>query len=134
MQFLLDTNTCIAAMRGKVAVVARMAALQPSDCAISTITAYELFTGLEKASQPGKERAKLEALLQAVHLLSFDASAAREAGRIRALLEAKGRTIGPYDVLIAAHALTAKLILVTSNTSEFARVPGLTLDDWKSST
>jgi len=131
MRYLLDTNTCIAAMRQNALVVQRMAAVSPGDCAISTITSYELFTGIEKCAHPAKEVSKVNLLLATVHQLVFDAQAAREAGRIRALLESQGQMIGPYDILLAGHALAAGLILVTGNTGEFSRVPALSLKDWQ---
>jgi tRNA(fMet)-specific endonuclease VapC len=131
MRYLLDTNTCIAAMRNDALVARRMSAVAPGDCAISTITSYELYTGIEKCADPSKESAKVNLLLATVHQLVFDGQAAREAGRIRAMLEAQGRMIGPYDVLLAGHALSAGLILVTANRSEFSRVPGLSLDNWQ---
>jgi tRNA(fMet)-specific endonuclease VapC len=131
MRYLLDTNTCIAAMRHNALVVQRMAAVTPGDCAISTITSYELCTGIEKCAHPAKELAKVSLLLATVNELVFDAPAAREAGRIRAFLEAQGRMIGPYDVLLAGHALAAGLTLVTANTGEFSRVPALLLENWQ---
>jgi tRNA(fMet)-specific endonuclease VapC len=131
MRYLLDSNTCIAAMRHDPLVVQRMAAVSPGDCAISTITSYELFTGIEKCANPAKERVKVNLLLATVHQLMFDVPAAQEAGRLRALLEAQGRMIGPYDILLAGNALAAGLIFVTANTGEFSRVPGLNLENWK---
>jgi len=131
MRFLLDTNTCISAMRHHARVVARMQALVPGDCAISTITSYELFTGVAKCANPALERAKVESLLNAVAEIAFDANSAREAARIRAELEARGTTIGPYDLLLAGQAIATGLTLVTHNTIEFARVPGLALEDWQ---
>ena len=107
-----------------------MAAVSAGDCAISTITSYELFTGVEKCSNPIKERAKVELLLSTVHEVPFEAGAAREAARIRALLESLGQPIGPYDLLLAGQALALSLTLVTANTKEFSRVPGLSLADW----
>src|SRR5262245_4672741 len=104
MRYLLDTNTCIGAMRNVAPIVQRVAAVSPRDCAISTITSYELYTGIEKCANPAKELAKVNLLLATVHQLVFDAQAAREAGRIRALLESQGQMIGPYDVLLAGHA------------------------------
>src|SRR5947209_3026338 len=130
MRYLLDTNTCIAAMRNEARVVQRMAAVSPGDCAISTITGYELYTGVEKCADPTKELSKVNVLLATVHQLAFDARAAREAGRIRALLESQGRMIGPYDILLAGQALSAGLSLVTANTGEFNRVPALRLENW----
>jgi tRNA(fMet)-specific endonuclease VapC len=131
MRYLLDTNTCIAAMRNNPQVARRMAAVSPGDCAISTITSYELFTGIEKCANPAKEMAKVNLLLTTVHQLAFETQAAREAGRIRALLESRGQMIGPYDVLLAGHALSTALILVTANTGEFSSVPSLSLEDWQ---
>jgi tRNA(fMet)-specific endonuclease VapC len=131
MRYLLDTNVCIAAMRHSALVVQRMAATSPGDCAISTITSYELYTGIEKCADPAKETAKVNLLLATVHQLAFNAQAAREAGRIRALLESQGQMIGPYDVLLAGQALAAGLTLVTANTSEFSRVPALRLENWQ---
>lgn len=131
MRYLLDTNTCISAMRNEAAVVERMSTASPEDCAVSTITSYELFTRVEKCSEPAKEGAKLASLLRNVHTLPFDSVAASEAARIRADLESRGCPIGPYDVLLAGHAMAAGLILVTANTAEFSRVPGLTVENWK---
>jgi tRNA(fMet)-specific endonuclease VapC len=131
VRYLLDTNTCIAAMRHQALVVQRMAAVSPGDCAISTITSYELYTGIEKCAHPAKELSKVNLLLATVHQLVFDAQAAREAGRIRALLESQGLMIGAYDILLAGHALSASLTLVTANTSEFSRVPALSLENWQ---
>ncbi len=89
-RYLLDTNTCIAVLRNHPLVLQRMAAVAPGDCAISNITTYELLTGVEKCAHPAKERAKMDLFLKTVSALPFDASAAQEAARIRALLESKG--------------------------------------------
>lgn len=131
MQYLLDTNTCIAAMRNHPAVVARMLAVTPAACAISTITVYELYTGVEKCSDPTRERSRVSRLLATVNELTFDAQAANEAAQIRAHLESQGQMIGPYDVLLAGHAKAVGLRLVTHNTAEFARVRGLLWEDWQ---
>jgi tRNA(fMet)-specific endonuclease VapC len=108
-----------------------MAAVPPGECAISTVTGYELYTGVEKCSQTAKERAKVDLLLRTVHQMAFELGAAKEAVRVRALLESQGQPIGPYDVLLAGQALADSWILVTANTREFSRVPGLTLEDWQ---
>jgi tRNA(fMet)-specific endonuclease VapC len=131
MQYLLDTNTCIHAMRGERAVVAAMSALAPSDLAVSTISCYELYTGVEKCAEPNRERAKLDLLFRTIHPIVFDTAAAIASGRVRAILEARGEIIGPYDVLIAGHAIAYGLQLVSANTNEFARVSGLSVIDWK---
>jgi tRNA(fMet)-specific endonuclease VapC len=130
MLYLLDTNTCVAAMRNHPLVVQRMSSQSPGDCAISAVTSYELYTGVEKCADPPKERSKISLLLTAVRELSFDSHAARQAGQIRALLESRGQMIGPYDVLLAGQALANGLILVTNNAYEFSRVPGLQWEDW----
>lgn len=131
MPYLLDTNTCIDALRNEPRTVARMSSASPGDCAISTITSYELYTGVEKCSDPAREAAKIGTLLSTVQVLPFDAAAAREAARRRAELESRGLTIGPYDILLAGHALGAGLILVTANTAEFARLAGLAIENWR---
>lgn len=131
MKYLLDTNTCIAAMRAHPRVVQRLLTTQPADCAISTITAYELFTGVEKCSDPARERAKVERFLNTVVLLPFEHAAAIEAARIRAALEAIGQSIGAYDLLLAGHCRSLGLVLVTNNAAEFSRVAALAIEDWQ---
>jgi tRNA(fMet)-specific endonuclease VapC len=128
---LLDTNTCIHAMRGTASVITAMAAHDPADLAVSSITSYELHAGVEKCADPARERNKVEQLLNTVQQVEFDLSDARAAARIRADLESRGEMIGPYDVLIAGQAVSLGLILVTDNTNEFARVSGLTLENWQ---
>ncbi|MEX2141453.1 MAG: type II toxin-antitoxin system VapC family toxin [Pirellulales bacterium] len=131
MRYLLDTNTCIAAMRQDAPVLQRLGVLTPADCVISTITTYELYTGVKKCADPAKELGKVKLLLDTVGELVFDGQAAREAGRVRALLESLGTMIGAYDVLLAGHALSTALTLVSANTAEFSRVPGLSLENWQ---
>jgi tRNA(fMet)-specific endonuclease VapC len=131
MRYLLDTNTCIAAMRSHAKVVQRMSALSPADCVVSTVTTYELLTGVEKCADPPQERSKVDLLLNTLTQLPFDFIASAEAARIRAALEAKGQVIGPYDLLLAGQALALSLILVSANVGEFSRVPGLTVENWE---
>jgi tRNA(fMet)-specific endonuclease VapC len=132
MRYLLDTNACIHAMRGDADVVSRIVAHSPADLTVSAITCFELFAGIEKCANPAQERAKVERLLETVGQLAFDNAAASYAARIRADLESRGAMIGPYDILLAGHALSLGMILVTANTREFARVIGLTVENWKS--
>ena len=131
MRYLLDTNVCIAAMRKQPQVVSRMAQLLPTDCGISAVSTFEILTGVAKCSNPAGERSKVEALLKIVDELPFDAAAATNAALTRAQLESQGLTIGPFDLLIAGHALSRGLILVTNNWSEFQRVPRLLLENWQ---
>jgi tRNA(fMet)-specific endonuclease VapC len=129
MRYLLDTNTCIAAMRHDALVLQRMAVVAPTECAISTITTYELYTGIEKCAAPAKELAR--SICYWLRLVnSASTNRPREAARIRALLESQGCMIGAYDVLLAGHARSARLTLVSANTGEFSRVPALSLENW----
>lgn len=130
MTYLLDSDTCIFAMKGRESVVRKLQEVGPDGCAICSMTAYELFHGIEKRDNPAAERRKVEKLLGAVIVMSFDDDHAREAAAIRALLEKRGRTIGPYDLLIAGHARSLGMTLVTHNTDEFKRVGGLRIEDW----
>lgn len=130
MKVLLDTNTCIALMKGREKVVQRLQLLQPSDCAISTVTSYELLTGVLKCQNPVREREKVLRLIAVVRVLPFDEAAAAKAAEVRAHLESIGKVCGPYDMLLAGHALSQGLCVATSNVSEFSRVPGLQVEDW----
>jgi tRNA(fMet)-specific endonuclease VapC len=131
MQYLLDADTCISVFRNEPNTLAHLSAKQPADCAISTITSYELYTGVEKCADPAREGVKVQTLLKTVLELPFDVQAAREAARVRATLESVGRPIGPYDTLLAGQAIASGLTLVTSNVAEFRRVAGLTIEDWR---
>ena len=131
MRYLLDTNTCIAVMRNHAAAVKRMRAVGPPDCAVSTITSYELYTGVAKCVNPANEQTKRELLLNTIQVVPFDVTAAKEAARLRAFLESKGQAIGPYDTLLAGQALALSLIVATAKTGEFTRVPGLIVENWQ---
>ena len=93
------------------------------------IVAHELFYGAYKAQRRAQNLARVEALQ--FQVVEFDREDARQAGEIRAQLAASGTPIGPYDVLIAGQALARGLTLVTHNTREFERIPGLTCEDWE---
>ena len=131
MRYLLDANAVIALLndaRSKPAQRARRK--RPGDMALSAIVAHELFSGAFKSRRAAQNAALVEALQFAV--LEFDKEDARQAGRVRALLADKGAPIGPYGVLSAGQAMARNLILVTHDTGEFSRVPGLRIEDWQS--
>lgn len=131
MRYLLDTNAVIGLLNDPSSKLSRRARQErPSDVAISSIVAHELFYGAFRSRRAAHNVVLIDALEFVV--LDFDKEDARAAGEIRAMLAAQGRPIGPYDVLIAGQAITRSLILVSHNTAEFNRVPGLRLDDWES--
>jgi tRNA(fMet)-specific endonuclease VapC len=130
MRFLLDTNVVIALLNDATSKLAQRARREkPADIAISAIVAHELFYGAFKSQRATQNVASIDSLQ--FEVIEFDKEDARQAGEVRALLASSGTPIGPYDVLIAGQAKSRNLILVTNNTDEFARVPGLRLDNWQ---
>src|SRR3989304_7698434 len=133
MAWLLDTNICAYAQKKNPALVlSRLKRTEPSEVRISVITVYELFTGCEKSSAKDRLIREVSQFLWPFSLLDFSEEHARRAATVRANLELRGTPIGPYDVLLAAQALSENLVLVTNNTREFQRVKGLRLQDWSS--
>ena len=131
MRYLLDTNICIYIAKQKPALVqARLERLQPGDVGMSVITHAELMYGAWKSQKAASNLAKLAQLRFAIPVEPLDPDAARHYGRLRAELEKKGSPIGAYDLLIAAHALSRGLTLVTNNVREFSRVAGLRVENW----
>lgn len=128
--YMLDTNIVSDLLRNPDGSSARrIADVGPDAICVSIITAAELRYGCAKKGS-AKLLAHVEAILQSVQILAFDVPADAEYGGIRAELEAAGKTIGPNDLLIAAHAHSAGAILVTDNMDEFARVRGLRVENW----
>jgi tRNA(fMet)-specific endonuclease VapC len=111
-------------------MVQRLSQIAPTDCAVSMVTIYELFCGVEKSKEPATERQKVERFITAIIELPLDRAAAEEAARIRADLERQGQTIGPYDLLIAGQACASGLTLVTNNVQEFRRISTLKVESW----
>jgi tRNA(fMet)-specific endonuclease VapC len=129
-RFLLDTNAVIELLRNRNIRLARRARREPpGGIALSAIVAHELFYGAFKSRRAVDNVAQVEALR--FQVLAFDKEDARRAGQIRAHLAATGGEIGLYDVLIAGQAAARDLILITHNVREFARVPGLRIEDWE---
>ncbi len=131
MKYMLDTNICIYAIKQKPdTVIRRFISHDPEELCISAITYAELMHGVEKSIAVERNRIAMSLFLSPITILQFDEYAAEEYGRIKAELEKKGTPIGPMDTLIAGHAKSRGLILVTNNTREFNRVVGLTVEDW----
>ena len=130
IKYMLDTNILIYTIRKRPKKV-RDAFKEYSDyLSMSTITLGELVYGADKSSQPARNLADIEALAARVDVLPFDSQAAQHFGQVRAELAKAGKPIGPYDLMIAGHARSRGLILVTNNLREFKRVPGLRLENW----
>jgi tRNA(fMet)-specific endonuclease VapC len=130
LDYLLDTNVLVAWLRGRrTPDPARFDAARGRS-AVSTVTVMELEYGCELARDPDAARADTSGLLALMAVVPFDRAAAAQAGRVRAALRRAGTPIGPHDALIAGHALALGLTVVTRNTREFARVPGLRVEDW----
>ena len=130
MKYLLDTNTCVYALKRMPSVLERMRRLTPDDLAVSSVTLAELWFGARKSSRPEKTRASVDAFLRPLAVLDFDAGAAEAYAALRLDLERAGTPIGERDLLIAATASSRNLTVVTHNTREFSRMPGIGLEDW----
>jgi tRNA(fMet)-specific endonuclease VapC len=132
MKYMLDTNICIYIIKKKpIQVIHTLQKKKIGDICISTITLAELQYGVEKSMNKVKNQFALTEFLAPVEILNFDDKAARHFGSIRAHLEKIGKIIGPFDLQIAAHALSEDLILVTNNMKEFKRVPDLKIENWQ---
>ena len=127
---LLDTNICIYIINARPPdVLARFQQHRLGDIGLSSVVAAELAFGVAK-SRSTRNRQALEMFLAPLAILPFDDAAVWAYGDLRADLERRGTPIGSLDTMIAAHALSQQALLVTNNTREFAKVPGLQLDDW----
>ena len=132
MAFLLDTNACIDYLTGRYPrVVARIQGSSPEDLFLSVVVVAELRYGADHSARRRSNHSRIDALVQEIEPLDFDLRAAATYGRVRAQLEAGGTPIGPNDMLIAAHALSRGLTVVTDNTAEFRRVKGLKVENWR---
>lgn len=130
--FLLDTNVCIRFLEGRSASLRqRMLSVPAGRKSLCSIVVAELLFGAAKSTRKEQTMAALMPFIQHFKSYDFDLNAALHFANIRADLATQGRTIGPYDLQIAAIARANNLILVTANTSEFARVSGLTIEDWE---
>jgi tRNA(fMet)-specific endonuclease VapC len=134
VKWLLDTNTCIAIMNDRPRDVRRQLRKKAVDnVGISVISLYELQFGVYYSTKARQNKKTLDAFLQYIRVFDWTTECAEIAGGLRAGLQRVGKLIGPYDLLIAAHCLTLKTVLVTHNIKEFKRVPKLKITDWVAS-
>jgi tRNA(fMet)-specific endonuclease VapC len=130
MRYLLDTDICIYAINERPPkVLQALREHYAEGLGVSAITASELFYGIARTGS-ARNAEVLRRFLAGLEVADFDASAAEVAGQVRSWLASQGTPIGPYDSLIAAHAQALGVTLVTNNTREFERVPGLRLANW----
>lgn len=131
LRFMLDTDTASYVMRGNVpAVLKRLQRVPVGDVCISAISHSELAFGVEVSPAPQRDQGRLNLLLRHMAVLDYPSEAAEHYAQIRAFLKKRGTIIGANDLFIAAHARCEGLVLVTNNTREFGRVPGLRIENW----
>jgi tRNA(fMet)-specific endonuclease VapC len=130
--YLLDTNTCIFLKNKKpLHVLDKLRSVVDLGVYISSITVAELQFGVYNSQNIEKNRISLTEFLAPFTIIDFDDNDAEQFGKIRSKLKSEGQLIGPYDMLIAAQAISKKLLLVTNNTGEFSRIGELKFEDWK---
>jgi tRNA(fMet)-specific endonuclease VapC len=131
MKYMLDTNICIHLVKKKSPLVLeRLKKNRSQGIAISAITQAELWHGVENSVAKERNTIALLELLSILTVLPFEEAAAEEYGKVKSSLQRQGLLIGPLDTLIAAHAKSLNMVLVTNNTREFIRVAGLAIEDW----
>ncbi len=131
MNYLLETNICIFAINNRYPnLTSKLLTIPPDDIAVSSITVGELEYSAAKSRWGERTRQAMHAFLSNFTVLPFDSADAICFGNLRAALASAGTPIGAYDVMIAAQGLTRELTVVTNNTGEFSRVPGIMLEDW----
>lgn len=134
LRYMLDTDICIYALRHQFPALKDIFNRRAEQLAVSTVALSELYFGVEKSARPDNNLKVLESFAARLDVLPFDAAAAAHSGQVRAALQREGQPIGSYDLMIAGHARSMGLVLVTHNTREFGRVPGLLVEDWISPT
>lgn len=131
MRFLLDTNICIYLIKKKpLEVLKKFQSYQVSEIGISSLTLAELQFGVHRSQRPAQNQKALNQFLIPLEVANFNDAAATTYGFIRAELEKQGKIIGALDLLIAAHAVSLDITLVTNSTDEFVRVPALKVENW----
>ena len=130
MRYLLDTNIFIAAMKGLEKVRDKLAAIPLSDLLLSPVVLGELQLGVEKSQHREKNAARLARMVEGIQLVMLDAETSLHYAALRAELERQGKPIGANDFWIAAQGRALGAVVVTDNTSEFSRVPGLMIENW----
>ena len=130
LRYMLDTNLCVRVLRDRPEGVRDRFNAEADALCISTVILTELLHGAAKSARPDHNRKEVERFAARLEVLAFDEMAADHAADIRAALERAGRNIGGYDLLIAGHARSRGLIVVTGNLGEFSRVEGLRCEDW----
>ncbi|MBB3102321.1 type II toxin-antitoxin system tRNA(fMet)-specific endonuclease VapC [Azomonas macrocytogenes] len=133
LKYLLDTNICIFTLKNRPQQVREAFKRHHGQMCISTVTLMELIYGAEKSASPERNLADIEGFAARLEVLTYDQAAAAHTGQLRAELARAGTPIGPYDQMIAGHARSLGLILITHNTREFERVPGLRIENWVTS-
>ena len=133
MNYLLDTNICIYLIKRKpIAVIAKFNEHEVGDIGISTISIAELSCGIQKSRLRDQNQQALFQFLAPLVIAEFDAEAAFAYGQLRTDLEAQGTPIGSLDTLIAGHAVSLGVTVVTNNERDFSRVPKLKVENWVS--
>ncbi len=130
LRYLLDTDLCIRVIRDRPAGLRARFNIEAAGLCISDVVLYELLYGAERSSRPAETRQQVERFAARLVVLPFDDDAAAHTANVRAELERGGAVIGPYDLMIAGHARSRGLVVVTGNLREFRRVDGLRSEDW----
>jgi tRNA(fMet)-specific endonuclease VapC len=131
LKYMLDTNVCVRVLRDRPESLRQRFNAEGSSLSISSVVLYELLYGAAKSARPVENRHGVESFAERLKLLDFDSDAAAHAGEIRADLEQRGKVIGAYDLLMAGHARSRGLIVITGNLGEFQRVDGLRCENWE---
>lgn len=130
IKYMLDTNICIYTIKKRPNQVREAFVRHQDQMCVSVVTAMELIYGAEKSAIPAKNLGVVESFLSRLVVVDYDLHAAEHTGQLRAELQKQGEPIGPYDQMIAGHARSLGLIVVTNNEREFERVPGLRMENW----
>ncbi len=130
LRYLLDTNLCIRVLRDRPQGLRERFNAEAASLCMSVVTLAELLYGAEKSRRPVETRQEVERFSARLEVLPFDAAAAAHYADIRAALERQGQVVGAYDMMIAGHARSRGLVVITGNLREFNRVEGLRAEDW----
>jgi len=130
LKYMLDTNILIYTIKNRPEQVRQAFKQHDNQMCISAVTLGELVYGAERSAQPERNLANIEGLIARLEVAPFDKHASEHFGQLRTELYNTGKSIDPYDMMIAGHARSMGLILVTNNQKEFERVPGLRIENW----